>query len=215
VRGFLAARRGALTAAGVVLALAVSFILVALAADVLRWDRELEQGDAVFAAGAPVQGAAWEPETTLPAALSRSWLGIGDDLAYRKAVRRFWLSRPRQPLRDFTDVTRRSGAERELARVTERDPSPARRAHLAVLRGALLLEEARNSPVQREVFVRRAIGEFKRAATLDPGNEDALYDLELALRLLRLAGSAPGEGGASRAPLPAPGAGAATSGSGF
>ncbi len=215
MREFLAARRGALTATAVVLALAGSFVLVAFAADLVRWDRELERGDAVFAAGAPVRQAGWEPETTLPAGVSRSVLAVGDDLAYRGAVRRFWLSRPREPIRVFADVTRRTGAERELARVAEGDPSPARRAHLAILRGALLLEEARASPIQREVFVRRAIAEFKRAATLELGNEDALYDLELALRLLRRSGSEQGEGGTSRAPLPAPGAGAATSGSGF
>jgi len=215
MRGFLAARRGAVAATAVVVALAGSFVLVALAADLLRWSNELERGDAVFAAGVPPQQAEWEPETTLPAGVSRSLLAVGDDLAYRGAVRRFWLSRPRQPIRVFADVTRRTGAEREVARVAEQDASPARRAHLAILRGALLLEEARASPVQRGVFVRRAITEFKRAATLEPGNEDALYDLELALRLLRRSGSAPGEGGASRSPLPAPGAGAATSGSGF
>ena len=215
MRGFLAARRGAVAATAIVLALAGSFVLLALAADLLRWNNDLKRGDAVFAAGAPSQQAEWEPETTLPAGVSRSLLGVSDDLAYRGAVRRFWLSRPRQPIRVFADVTRRTGAEREVARVGERDTSRARRAHLAILRGALLLEEARASPVQREVFVRRAITEFKRAATLEPGNEDALYDLELALRLLRRTGSAPGEGGASRSPLPAPGAGAATSGSGF
>lgn len=215
MKAFLAARRGAVTGGAVVLALAASLVLVALAADLLRWDRELDRGDAVFAAGAPVRQAAWEPETTLPSGLSRSWLGVDDDLGYRTAVRRFWLSRPREPLRQFADVTRRTGAERELARVAEGDSNPARRAQLAILRGALLLEEARNSPVQREVFVRRAIGEFKRAATLAPGDEDALYDLELALRLLRRSGSAPGEGGSARSPLPAPGAGAATSGGGF
>jgi hypothetical protein len=69
--------------------------------------------------------------------------------------------------------------------------------------------------VQREVFVRRAISEFRKAAALDPDNEEALYDLELALRLLRRAGSDSGEGQNARSPLPAPGAGAATSGGGF
>lgn len=63
--------------------------------------------------------------------------------------------------------------------------------------------------------MRRAIGEFRRAAELDPANEDALYDLELGLRLLRRAGSDSGEGQNARSPLPAPGAGSATSGGGF
>jgi hypothetical protein len=83
------------------------------------------------------------------------------------------------------------------------------------MRGALLLEEARNTTTQREVFVRRAIQQFRKAVTLDPANTDAVYNLELALKLLRRAGAEPGGAGEGRAPLPAPGAGAATTGSGF
>ena len=83
------------------------------------------------------------------------------------------------------------------------------------MRGALLLEEARNTTTQRQVFVRRAIEQFRKAVVLDPANGDAVYNLELALKLLRRAGADPGGGGEGRAPLPAPGAGAATSGAGF
>ncbi len=212
---FLHRRRDPLAAAAVVLLLAGSLALVALAADLLRWDRQLERGDAVVASGAPLEPAAWVPETTLPEGASRALLGVEDDLAYRGAVRRFWLSRPRGPIREFQDVTRRTGAERQVARVGEADENPQRRASLAVLRGALLLEEARNSPVQRDVFLRRALEQFTRAVTLDADNEDALYDLELTLRVLRSGGGG-GEGGTtSRSPLPAPGAGSATSGGGF
>lgn len=212
---FLAARRTELAAASVLLLLALALLLVALAADLLRWDRQLERGDASFASGASIRAAAWEPQTTLPSGMSQALLSVDDDLDYRGAVRRFWLSGPREPIREFSDVTRRTGAEREVARVGEADSNPVRKAQLAILRGALLLEEARSSPVQREVFVRRAIGEFRRAAELDPANEDALYDLELGLRLLRRAGSDSGEGQNARSPLPAPGAGSATSGGGF
>ena len=215
MKQFVAARRSELAALAVLLMLALALLLVALAADLLRWERELERGDASFASGASIQAAAWEPQTTLPVGMSRALLAVDDDVVYRGALRRFWLSGPRQPIREFSDVTRRTGAEREVARVAEKDANSGRRAQLAILRGALLLEEARNSPVQREVFVRRAISEFRRGAALDPGSEDALYNLELALRLLRRAGSDSGEGQSSRSPLPAPGAGAATSGGGF
>jgi hypothetical protein len=215
VRAFLASRRSELAAVAIVIMLGLALLLVALAADLLRWERELARGDATFASGASIRAAAWEPATTLPDGMSRTLLAVEDDLVYRNALRRFWLSGPRQPIREFSDVTRRTGAEREVARVAETETDPARRAQLAILRGALLLEEARNSPVQREVFVRRAISEFRRAAALDSASEDALYDLELALRLLRRAGSDSGQGQSSRSPLPAPGAGAATSGSGF
>lgn len=215
MRELFAARRSELAAVCVLLMLALALLLVALAADLLRWERELERGDASYVSGASIQAAAWEPQTTLPAGMSRSLLAVDDDVAYRGALRRFWLSGPRQPIREFSDVTRRTGAEREVARVAENDTNRSRRAQLAILRGALLLEEARNSPVQREVFVRRAVSEFRRAAALDPDSEDTLYNLELALRLLRRAGSDSGEGQGSRSPLPAPGAGAATSGGGF
>ncbi len=215
MRGFLASRRTELAAVAVVVMLVSALLLVALAADLLRWERELERGDASFASGASIRAAAWEPQTTLPIGVSRALLAVGDDIVYRNALQRFWLSGPREPIREFSDVTRRTGAEREVARAGEVDSNSDRRAQLAIFRGALLLEEARNSPVQREVFVRRAISEFSKAAALDPANEDALYDLELALRLLRRAGSDSGDGQTSRSPLPAPGAGAATSGGGF
>jgi hypothetical protein len=215
MRTFVHERRGVLAAVGVVLLLAGSAALVALAADVLSWERQVERGDAVVTSGAPLEGAAWEPETTLPAGGSRALLAVEDDLAYRAAVRRFWLSEPREPILEFDDVTRRTGAERQVARVGEADPDPERRASLAVLRGALLLEEARSSPAQRDVFVRRAVEQFTRAVTLDPDNEDALYDLELALRVLRSGGGGGQGGTTSRSPLPAPGAGSATSGGGF
>lgn len=215
MRAFLHERRPAVAAAAVLLLLAGALALVALAADTLRWERQLERGDAVFAAGADLQGAAWEPGTVLPAGVSRTILAVDDDLDYRRAVRRFWLSRPRDPIREFDDVTRRTGAERQVARVGEADENAGRRARLAVLRGALLLEEARNSPVQRDVFVRRAVEQFTRAVTLDPDNQEALYNLELALRVLRSGGGGGQGGQTSRSPLPAPGAGSATSGGGF
>ena len=215
MRAFVVRRRKELGAVAVALMFGLALLLVALAADLLRWERELDRGDRSFASGASIRAAAWEPETTLPAGMSQALLAVDDDLAYRGALQRFWLSGPREPIREFSDVTRRTGAEREVARVGEADSNRARRAQLAILRGALLLEEARSSPVQREVFVRRAVGEFRRAAELDPANEDALYNLELALRLLRRAGSDSGEGQNARSPLPAPGAGSATSGGGF
>ena len=181
MRAFVASRRTELAAVGVVLMLGLALLLVALAADLLRWERELERGDASFASGASIRAAAWEPQTTLPSGVSRALLDVDDDIVYRSALRRFWPSGPREPIREFADVTRRTGAEREVARAGEVDTNRDRRAQLAIFRGALLLEEARNSPVQREVFVRRAISEFRKAAALDPDNEEVL------LHLLRIA----------------------------
>ena len=200
---------GAVAVAALVVAAA---LLVALAADVLRWDRQIRDGDIAYGAGA---AAAWEPNTLLPRGVSSSLLGVEDDLAYRRAVDRFWRSKPRDPIRVFEDVTRRSAAERVLGQTFGSDGNRARRSQLAVLRAALMLEEGRSSPTQRQVFVRRAIEQLERAVILDPSNDTAIYDLELALKLLRASGSGVAGSGDTRSPLPAPGAGSATSGSGF
>ena len=53
----------------VVALIALAALLVALAADVLRWDRTLRDEDVAYAAGAE---AAWAPNTLLPAGVSRS-----------------------------------------------------------------------------------------------------------------------------------------------
>ncbi len=201
-------------AVGVVLLLLTAAFAVALAVDLLRTQDRVEAADAAFTTGLDT-GVSWNADTILPRGVSRAFLGIEDDLEFRAAVQRFWLSKPRAPLREFGDVTRRSGAERALARLGETDPSPARRAVALNMRGALLLEEARNTTTQRQVFVRRAIEQFQKAVAFDPTNADAVYNLELALKLLRRGGADPGGGGQGRAPLPSPGAGAASTGTGF
>ena len=63
--------------------------LVALAADVLRWDRGLRDGDMAYGAGAAV---AWQPDTLLPRGASASLLGVSDDMDYRRAVDQFFTS---------------------------------------------------------------------------------------------------------------------------
>jgi tetratricopeptide (TPR) repeat protein len=200
--------------AAVVALLVLALLSALLAADVLRSRNRVESADAAFTSGVD-RTPSWVADTFLPAGATQALLGLDDDLAFRSAVEAFWASKPRDALREFADVTRRSGAERRLARLADVDPSAERRAMALTMRGALLLEEARNTTTQREVFVRRAIEQFQKAVTLDPSNGDALYDLELALKLLRRSGTDSGGGGEGRAPLPAPGAGAATSGGGY
>jgi hypothetical protein len=208
-RGWLRPVGGVVAMAALV---AAAVVLVAFAADVLRWERTMREHDIMFAAGG---APSWKPNTLLPVGLSRGALGLGDDVEYRGTVDQFWKSEPRAPLQAFTDVTRRTAAERRIARLVEEEASPERRSVLATLRGALLLEEARNSPVQRHVFLRRAIEQFQRASELDPRNVDAVFDLELALKLLRETGGGTAGAGDRRAPLPSPGAGSSSSGSGF
>lgn len=200
--------------AGVVLLVAAAVLVAGLAIDVLRTDRKVASSDVQFTSRLD-RSTSWTPETTLPAGVARGILGLEDDLRFRRAVQRFWLSNPRAPLRVFEDVTRRAGAERELAELAEGSVSDLQRSLLLTMRGGLLLEEARSTPSQREVFVRRAIEQFQNAISVDPTNDDAVHNLELSLKLLRQTGQGEGSETEGRSPLPSPGAGAATSGGGF
>ena len=69
----------------------------------------------------PALPVAWQPDTLLPRGVSASLLGVSDDVDYRRAVDRFWRSKPRDPIRVFEDVTRRSAAERMLGQTFDRD----------------------------------------------------------------------------------------------
>jgi hypothetical protein len=195
-----------------VLAFAVSILLALLAADVVRTEQALEKGDVRFAGVAGTRGM-WEPDTILPSGASRALLGLEDDVAYRQAVQRFRLAQPRQPVTTFAQLTVRSGAERVLAAAAREDADSQRGAAIANLRGALALEEARVGTVSGPAL-RRAIVHFRRAMELDPDNDDARFNLELALRLLSNAASS-SAGSGERASTPASGAGAASSGSGY
>ena len=87
-------RRLAGAGAAVVL-LVLAALLGLLALDVLRWGTHMSEHDVALAAAPTVQGL--EPETRLPAGISRRLLGVGDDLEFRQALQLFRLSRPGLP----------------------------------------------------------------------------------------------------------------------
>ncbi len=207
------ARRFAQPAVAVA-ALALVVLLAALAADILRWQRHLDETDLRFALATGTADT-WTPDTLLPVRVSRTVLGVEDDVAFRRALTRFRLSQPRRPLRQFSDVTLRSAAEASIATAARRDPGREQRALLANLRGVLALEEGRGVELQQSVFLRRAAAQFRNAINVDPDFEDAKFNLELALRLLQRAGAESGGGGGDRTETPASGAGAASSGRGY
>jgi hypothetical protein len=206
-------RRPARIAAFALLVVVAAFF-AALAIDLLRADRHFEAADVRFTTRLD-RSVSWTSDTVLPAGLSSSVLGLDDDLEYRGAVQQFWLSEPRAPLQQFSDVTRRAAAERRLAELFDDSGNSQHRSLLATMRGGLLLEEARETPSQREVFVRRAIEQFQNAIAQDSSNDDAVHDLELSLKLLRQTGRGDAGETEGRAPLPSAGAGAATQGGGF
>ena len=86
-----------------------------------------------------------------------------------------------------------------------------------MLEGAIAFEQARIEQTDAQVYLGRSVDAFRRAVTLDPTNEDAKYDLELVLNLLREAQQeSRGSGRSTRSGgQPGQGAGAGSRGGGF
>ncbi len=207
--------RGRLLAAAAVASLGLALVLGLAGLDALRWRGQIERGDVAFSVG-PAPPRSWAAETRLPAGLTRSLLGVGDDVSLREAVRGFMVATPWQPARNSHELALRSEAEAALARIERGDGHRAQRAHAALLRGILSFEEARADSQQAGVLLRRALVEFRTAARLAPASEDARADVELVLRLLQEAADSTSAGGGGERPnVVASGAGAATSGSGY
>jgi len=73
--------------------------------------------------------------------------------------------------------------DRALAKLDEltRVGPAAERSHAALLAGLLELENAGQDRANGHMHLQAAAGAFQRAVRIDPGNDDAAYDLELLL----------------------------------
>ena len=201
-------------AAGVV-ALAAGIVLLLLAVDVGRWQDAFARGDVRFAA-APTRPHLWRPDELVPGHATRRLLDIDDDLEYRDVLRAFWLGRPNaSPFGGGNLDARRSEATVVLAHLIRTSHEPHRRAQAANLLGVMGLGLATtDDPGQRLRFLLFASNAFRGAVTADPNNEDAKFNLELTLRLLRQQPTSTG-GGAAHGPGRGGGAALAQAGSGY
>jgi hypothetical protein len=158
----------------------VGLLLLLLALDVSRVDRSLASDDARFPSQPRIAGY-WEDEGVLPFGVGRSLLGAGDDVAHRRAVQRFWRGRPADastptPAR----LAERAQAQAALAAAEEKGGAGA--SEIANLLGVLALLTPPDQ-AERTQVVRAAGSAFRRAIDLDPGTDDAKFNLENVLRL--------------------------------
>lgn len=117
-------------------------------------------------------------------------------------------------VRGATEAERRR-AEAAARRLEGRGDGPATRALGSNLVGVLAFENAALDPASAAVHVPAAAGAFRDAIRLDPGNDDAKFNLELVLTLAREnAGAATGPGGGA-GPSTGSGAGATPPGGGY
>lgn len=176
--------------------LAVLAILVALlAADVRAWGDAVGSGDALYSASPST--ASWRPSARLPSGLSDWLLGVGDDVAARRALQRFRATaNTRARLDNAVEVAAARAATESALAAVARSRNPATAAQARTLLGVLAFGDfARGgeSATQAEA----AISDFDGAVRIDPGNETAKYDLELALGALAARGVRVGPGSGS------------------
>lgn len=202
-------------ALGGLLCLALALAAAALAADTARWREALETGDVSFRSSDDVE---WRPETLLPAGISRTVLGVDDDLAFREAIRAVRRAR----LEDLTIgdpelALLRNDALTRLEAIASGDGDRTRRSRAAGLLGVMGLARLVTETRERDALLEYTISSLQRAIALDPGNEEAKLNLETALQRARGVQLAEAAGG--RNPLPggrgAKGAGAGEPGRGY
>lgn len=178
------------------LLLALAAVAALLAGDVRSWERTLRSDDALLAT-AP-RTATWQAPTRLPFSLAEHALGIGDDVAARRAISLFRQSVGVKPRLEngLTFAAARSHAEDALAAVA-RGEDKVRASQAETLLGILTFGDL--APVVVSPFpqgptppspdqAEAAIGDFQNAVRGDPRNTTAKFDLELLLRALSAQG---------------------------
>jgi hypothetical protein len=178
--------RRILRAAAACVCLAGAVFLVLVALDARAWGTRIAGDDLRFRH--QTLGRLWQRTDLAPFGAARSLLGIDDDLLYRRGLLAFRVGRPREPLFQPGVTTQRIRAQIALEKYYNQSHDDLRKAQAANLIGILGFAAATQDAGQRVTFLNDAVARFKSAMLLDPGNEDAYYNLELALDQLKEAG---------------------------
>ncbi len=201
---------------GAAACLALAAVLALLALDVGRWRDAVSGGDVRFVAA---EGSGtWEPSTRLPGGVSRAMLGVKDDVEFREALVAIRAAR----LDDLTVsdpevAVLRNEAQGRLEAIAGAPGDAKRRSRAAGLLGVLGLSRLVTETQQRDVLLQYTLASLERAIALNPDNDEAKLNLELAHqrgRVLELS-----EAGGGRNPQPggqgSRGAGTSDPGTGY
>lgn len=173
------------TALGV-LALSAAVLLGTLAWHADGVEERFRRGDARYPAIAAPQDP-WAASRSALVGVPDGVLGIGDDLALRRALRLVRASRVQDdPSVDAWTLARlHSEAEEALLRLLETEREPSRRALVANALGVLFHEDSLVSDANAVAFSGRALEAFRTAVRADPSVPAAKENLELLLSLRR------------------------------
>ena len=207
--------------AGLIAGAAACFVLAAflllLAADVARWRTALPADDVNYRAAAESPDL-WEPDVRVPFGAGAFVLGSADDVSMRRAIQTLRLARLEDPtVSDPELALLRNEAQARLEAIAGGDGPYGRRSQAAGLLGVLGLFRLSSETQDRITLLESTIANLQYALALDPSNEDAKFNLELALQRGRGIQLSEGAGGARPSPggAGAKGAGAGDPGSGY
>jgi hypothetical protein len=211
-------RRG-LLAAGALLSLVLAVVLVFVAIDVARWNDAIRVDDVRYRQN-PNDPTLWRIHALAPFGLAGRILSVDDDVQFRlalRALRGAHLDDPTAYISDPRIALRRNEAQARLEAVVARDPLRSRRSRAAGLLGVLGLARFVTETQDREALLSSTVLNFRRAIDLDPSNDEAKVNLELAYQRGRgvqinenASGQNPSPGGSGSR-----GAGAGQAGSGY
>jgi hypothetical protein len=161
--------------------LAAAAALALLAAELVRWQRQVSRDDRLFQV-TPQRPGLWQVSRA-PSFDPSTWiLGLDDDVTYRRALQLFWLGKPALVFKS-NQAADNVRAQVELARVADADPDPHRRAAALNLLGYLLLAGPGSQDIKlRLAHLRQGVSDFQKAIELDSARVEAKLNLELAQR---------------------------------
>jgi hypothetical protein len=186
--------------------MALALVLVALgvlailfATDLRSWRSALASGDTRFAQ-APAS-AGWTARTTLPAGLSRGLLGLSGQLAFRSADQSFVaLHAVGNGVDNGYAESRARGTLEAVLLSLAQGPNALEDSEAENLLGILAFADSEQNGPSGPAPVDRSVADFQAAVQLDPGNEDAKFNLEWLLRELAAKGTRSGSTSSSIGP---------------
>ena len=212
------ARRSALGAVAI-LSLGLAIVLVSVAVDIARWDDAFRSDDVRYRT-MPNNKTLWDIDELAAFGLAGRILAVDDDVEFRRAIRALraaHLEDPSSLISDPQIAIIRNEAQARLEAVVANDHERSRRSRAAGLLGVLGLARFVTETQGREALLSSTVSNLRHAIDLDPSNDEAKVNLELAYqrgRGVQINESASGEnpspgGSGSR------GAGAGQAGNGY
>ena len=210
--------RGAL-GVGAVICLMLALVLGLLALDVARSRDALAQSDVQYRI-TPGKTGMWRASTHVPFDLAVTLIGTDDDVELRRAVRSMRLARLDDPTVSLSDpeiALLRNDAQARLDALVAGDADVKTKSRAAGLLGVLGLAHLGSETQDRVALLGATVANLQLAIALDPTNDEAKYNLELALQRSRGIQLTEGAGGQNPSPggSGSSGAGAGDPGSGY